>query len=256
MLFIICIFTAIIHFITTVFYSMRLVGAVTKQIGLALCFFNMFVLLARTSNMFQAPMLGSMVDNAILSGSVNVLWLEFRLIILSAFAGSVLGAFFIPTAVNVFTQAIHEFDKTKSTVRSIIKSLKLKHFQLPALKVQPFKNIPVGFIWANLFVVAIYTIGILSALMAGALIPAYRVTAVLFSGIINGLATVLLFILVDPIASNIADDVVRDKRSVEDVKSAIFYLTCSKLIGELIIAQLLFWPSVALIRWLVTCVFI
>ena len=108
-----------------------------------------------------------------------------------------------------------------------------------------------SFIWINLWIVAIYTIGILSALMAGALVPVYRVTAVQFAGLINGFATVLLFVWVDPMASNIADDVVRGKRDEQDVKSAIFYLVGSKLIGELILAQILFLPSVYLIRNLV-----
>ena len=45
------------------------------------------------------------------------------------------------------------------------------------------------FLILNAFVTAIYTIGVLCALLAGAYLPQYRATAIQLSGIVNGIAT-------------------------------------------------------------------
>ena len=70
---------------------MRLAGVRTKQIATSLSFVNATLLIARMSNMFQAPLLGGMVDTAIIKNTVPLLENNFRLIILAAFIVACVG---------------------------------------------------------------------------------------------------------------------------------------------------------------------
>ena len=55
-----------------------------------------------------------------------------------------------------------------------------------------------------MIITAIYTIGVLSALYASLLAPDRASTAIMASGLINGAATILLVIFIDPKISVLA----------------------------------------------------
>jgi hypothetical protein len=80
--------------------------------------------------------------------------------------------------------------------------------------------------------------------MAGAFLPDLRTTAVQLSGVVNGIATILLTLFVDPTGSLITDQAVHGKRPLSDVKSAIVALTLSRILGTFILAQIIFGPAV------------
>lgn len=257
-LIVVCFFTALIHFTETIASSMRLTGVRTKQLALSLSFVNASLLISRMSNMLQAPLLGGMVDTAILKNSVVVLWGNFRIIIFAAFIGNLIGAILTPFAVSVFTRAIKKFDEIGSVPRLIFFALRPKNlvkvaasFKLPALdsfKGISLKGIPQTFLWLNLLMVSIYAIGVLCSLMAGALIPTYRVTATQLSGIVNGIATILFTLMVDPIAAHITDQTARGKRKEGDVRTVVFYIVMGRVVGTLILSQLLFLPGTEYIK--------
>jgi hypothetical protein len=96
--------------------------------------------------------------------------------------------------------------------------------------------------------VSIYAIGVLCSLMAGALIPTYRVTATQLSGIVNGIATILFTLMVDPIAAHITDQSARGKRKEGDVRTVVFYIVLGRVVGTLILSQLLFLPGAEYIK--------
>ena len=52
------------------------------------------------------------------------------------------------------------------------------------------------------------TVAVFAALYAGSLNPAFRVTASTLSSVINGAATIVLFVFIDPHLSVMTDDVV------------------------------------------------
>src|SRR5690606_25009093 len=106
-----------------------------------------------------------------------------------------------------------------------------------------FKNIPKTFLYLNALLVSIYAVGVLASLMAGAFLPDLRTTAVQLSGVVNGMATILLTLFVDPTGSLLTDQAVHGKRPLQDVKAAIAGLVISRLIGTLILAQILFLPA-------------
>jgi hypothetical protein len=257
-LIIVCVLTGLIHFTETIASSMRLAGVRTKQIATSLSFVNASLLISRMSNMLQAPLVGGMVDTAILRGDSGALEHNFRLIIFAAFIGNLLGAFLVPFAVSIFTKAILKFEVVGSLPRVALMAFHprnllgiIKSFRLPtadSFKGISLAGIPKTFLVLNIFMVSIYAIGVLSSLFAGAQVPSYRITATQLSGIVNGIATILLVLLVDPVCAHITDQTVRGKRSEDNVKTMVFYIVMGRVVGTLIISQLLLLPAAQYIK--------
>jgi general stress protein CsbA len=61
----------------------------------------------------------------------------------------------------------------------------------------------------NVAAVALWTVGVFASLYAGYLNPQFRVTASTLSSIVNGVATIFMFVLIDPHLSVMTDDVRR-----------------------------------------------
>ena len=97
-------------------------------------------------------------------------------------------------------------------------------------------------------ITAIYTIGVLSALYAALIEPERATTAVMASGLINGVATILLIIFIDPKISILADDVINQRGSYVTLKSASIMMVTSRILGTLL-AQVLFIPGAKYIAW-------
>lgn len=101
---------------------------------------------------------------------------------------------------------------------------------------------------ANCLAQALLTVGVLASLYAGYLNPEFRVTASQLSAVINGLATILLFALIDPELSVMTDDVVEGDLPEPLFRRAIVWISFSRLAGTLL-AQLVFVPSAIAIAW-------
>ncbi|OGC13280.1 hypothetical protein A3J90_00840 [candidate division WOR-1 bacterium RIFOXYC2_FULL_37_10] len=257
-LIVVCFFTAIIHLAEASASCLRLAGIRTRHIATSLSFVNATLLIARLSNMFQAPFLGGMVDTAILRGNPDVLLYNFRMIIFAAFIGNLIGAFLSPFFIGMYTKAIVRFDVVGSVPRMLFQLFRyknfigfLKTFRLPnrhSFRDLSLKNIPKTFLILNAFMVSIYAIGVLASMLAGAMVPSYRVTATQLSAIVNGMATILLTLMVDPTAALITDQAARGKRPESDVRSMVFYLLLGRILGTLILSQLILWPSANYIK--------
>jgi hypothetical protein len=254
-------FTATIHAIDTLSYSVRLAGIKTKRLAMALSLFNIIVLVARTANMIQAPLLGSMVDRAIAYGQVSLLLKDFRMIIFSATVGSIVGVALIPSFVEIFSKGIMALERAGSVpvlISSAVyhgsfKKLK-KSFKKPGislLKRLRLDKIPPTFLILNLIITSVSTIGVLSAIYAGALLPDYRITASQLSGIINGTATILLAVLVDPQAAMITDQTLQGIRERQEANTMVVLLVAGKIFGTLL-SQLIFLPASKIVVLLTT----
>lgn len=258
---IVLILTFVINFITTLSYSVRIVGIRTGRVAISFALFNILVLVSRTANGFQAPLLAKTVENDIKIGvfdNVNT----FRLIILSCTIATIAGAFLIPTFQRVLSKAVIDFSIHKSMGKLIFRGFSKAgilsfrdNLTIPAKvnvsQIKLDREFPWRIFILNIFAVAILTIGVLSAVYAAYLNPDYRTTASNLSAFINGFATILMFAFIDPHLSAMTDDVTLGQCSETTFRKYIVYMTIARLLGT-ILAQFLFLPGAELLAWTAT----
>jgi len=256
-LLIVAIFTFVINITETLAYAMRYAGLKTRQIAISMSFVTSTLLISRLSNMFQSPLLGKMVDNTARIGTaeaLNNLESNFRVVIFAGFLGVLFATLLTPSVVKVFELAIRNFLRIGSLPRMFFYTIisprrmlmVIRCFSLPKismLKDISLKRIPKKFLILNGLVASIYSIGVLASLLAGAYLPDVRATAIQLSGIVNGLATIMFTLMVDPTGARITDQAVHNVRPASDVKSVVFYLSISRMVGLLIIAQIILKPA-------------
>src|SRR5690625_1829117 len=200
------------------------------MIASALSLFNIMVMVSRLANMMQQPFTGSLIDTAPSNNAQEFVATQFRFLIGASTVGTILGILLLPTFIALFSRAIIHLSEEKGSVPSLFKRLfslqyikrGITHFSLPKfsyLKETKIKDIPIRLFLINMVITGIYTIGVLSALYAALLAPERASTAIMASGLINGLATILLIIFVDPKVSVVADDVVNQRGSYQNLKN-------------------------------------
>ncbi len=244
----------------TLAYAVRLSGARVRLLASALSLFNIMVIVSRTANMLQQPATGSLIDTAPVENALQVVETQYRIIIGASTIGTLLGILLLPTFIAIFSRAIIHLTHEKGSIPSLIKkgfTLEYirrgnKHIHLPKLsylKDVRWKEIPIKLFLLNMVITAIYTIGVLAALYASLLAPERASTAIMASGLINGIATILLIVFIDPKVSVIADEVINQKGSYLQLKSLSLMMIVSRLFGT-ILAQVLFIPGAKYIAWL------
>ena len=249
----------LINLITTLSYSVRIVGIRTGRIAVSFALFNILVLISRTAYGFQAPLLAKTIENNINSGAGENLF-EFRLIILTCSVATIIGGFLIPTFQRLLSIAVEKFSIYKSVPSLILHSFSKggitsikDSIVIPSTKNVAQINFKSNFPWRvfimNIIAVSIITVGVLSALYAGYLNPEFRSTASNLSAIINGVATILMFIFIDPFLSVMTDDVVLGKTKVSLFRKYIVYMVFARILGT-VLAQFIFIPSAQIIAWI------
>lgn len=262
---IVIVFTAVIHIVNTLAYSVRLAGVRTKSLAIANSMWNVIFIIASTANTIQAPFLGKMIDSAgraIKSspGSKDVILsnlnFDIRLVILASTIGSILGIIFMPSFVKLFMKGIEMFNEVGSVPRIILrvflpknlwKMLRLVRVPSPNSFFDNLKRVAsYKILISNTLIWGLFTTGILSSMYAGAVAPDLRSTSVTLSSIVNGVATVLLFTIVDPFISAVTDQALRGERTDADVKSVTLYMSVTRMLGT-ILAQVFFVPATMVI---------
>lgn len=252
-------FILIIHSIETLAYAVRLSGARVGLLASALALFNILVMVSRMANMMQQPFTGSLLDQAPAENSLGFLEAQFRLIIGASSVGTIVGILLFPTFIALFSRAIIHLGEVNGSIPALVKRgfkegyLKniRKHIHIPRIsdvKKIDWTGVPLRFFFINTIITAIYTIGVLSALYAALIVPERSATTIMASGLINGVATILLIIFIDPKISVMADKVIRGKGSYEQLKATSVMMVLSRLCGTLV-AQLLFIPGAYYIAW-------
>jgi hypothetical protein len=258
------VFTLIIHLISTLSYSVRIVGIRTRKIAISFALFNIMVLISRTSNSFQAPLLAKWIENNINLG-INPGTFEIRLILIATTLATIIGGLLIPTFQRVLTNSVENFSLHKSVPRLILhgftktgivqfkKELKLPDKNNFTIDKSIWTDFPIKIFIYNILAVAILTVGVLSSLYAGFIEPDLRTTASTLSAVVNGLATILMFVFIDPYLSGLTDDVIEGKFSEIGFRRIIRLMVVSRLIGT-IAAQLLLVPFSEFIAWIATVI--
>lgn len=252
-------FILIIHSIETLAYAVRLSGARVRLLASALSLFNIMVMVSRLANMMQQPFTGSLIDNAPNENTLAFVEDQYRIIIGSATIGTIIGVVLLPSFIALFSRAIIHLSEERGSIPSLIKKgfsfeyiqRGVKHISLPKwsyLQDIRWRDIPLKLFLMNMVITAIYTIGVLSALYAALIVPERATTAVMASGLVNGIATILLIVFIDPKVSILADDVINQKGSYLKLKSVSLMMITSRLLGT-ILAQLFFLPGAQYIAW-------
>jgi hypothetical protein len=232
---------------------MWIVGTRTHRIAISFSLFNLIVILTRTANTFQSPLLAKHVELSILKQSIGADEVGFRLVLLVASVATLIGAFLIPTFQRVMVVAVEYFAKVKSVPKLLLGGLSRRgiYFLIDSLsfprleniyQMKQAKSIPIKILVMNALAVAVMTVGFLSSLYAAYLNPDLRVTSSNMAAVITGLATVLLFVFVDPYLSMLTDEHVSGSVSTAAFRQQIVFLAGSRMVGTMI-AQLLLIPA-------------
>jgi len=260
---IVLILTFLINLISTLSYSIRIVGIRTGRIAISFALFNILVLVSRTANGFQAPLLAKTVENDIKHGIFDNIWV-FRMVIFSCTLATLIGALLIPTFQRVLSRAVINFSIHKSMGKLLLHGFSkagVLYFRdnltIPAKgnisQIELNKDFPWRIFILNTLASAILTIGVLSAVYASYINPDYRTTASNLSAFINGFATILMFAFIDPHLSAMTDDVALGVTSQVTFRRYIVYMTIARLLGTLL-SQLLFLPAAAFLAWAATVI--
>ena len=253
---IICGLTFVIHLIGTLAYAARIAGVRTGSIATALTLFNLLILISRTSNTFQAPFLAKRIENT-LAAAAPPLLSDFQWILGAAAIATITGALLVPTAQRAFSRAVSVLQTHRSLFRLVAHGihprrllLARRYITIPSVtNLRSLGNrggLSWGFLALNAFAVALWTVGVFASLYAGALEPAFRVTCSQLAAIINGVATIVMFLLLDPQLSLLTDDVTHKRVGQGTFRAAVTSLVGARLAG-VILAQFLLLPSALLI---------
>ncbi|AWE07361.1 DUF2837 domain-containing protein [Lysinibacillus sp. 2017] len=257
---VIALFLLIITAIETLAYSTRISGIRVRLIATAISLFSTLVIVSRFSTMIQQPLTAKLIAEAPDLNKLGFIEDQYRILIGITSVGVLLGILLFPTFINIFSRAIIQLSNEKgSVITMLFKQLNLKGmkkivmcFRFPKLthlQGITFKTIPKRLFVINVIVSAVFTIGVLSSLYASMLVPEdYVQTALMSSGIINGVATILLTLFIDPKASVLADRVLKKESDYVFLKSYSLTMISSKFFGT-IFAQLLFIPAAYYVAW-------
>lgn len=251
------ILTFIIHYVGTLSYAVRIVGVNTKKVALTLSLFNILVLVSRTANTFQAPLVANIIEKDIVAGNLNPQEFFFHSIILAATFGTLFGIACIPTFQRMLGLAVQEFSESKSIFKVILKifdkkfwTIFFKSITVPTAKNLDFSilrgKISYWYILINLLGTSILTIGVISAIYAGYLSPDFRTTSSNLSSVINGFATFFMLIFLDPYLSIMVDETVHGKMAENIFRRYMVLLLFSRLFGT-ILAQFMLYPAAEII---------
>jgi len=261
--------TFIVQGVTIGAYAARLAGVQTKRIATSISLFNLFVTAGRLANLFMAFFVGPLSDvagNAVgkLQGDPSAVaaWqrlfeTQLRLIVLAGTLGMAVFAFFLPMFTYLFRRGVHSFEARGSVPHSLARLLSpaviadvARAQRLPRwseLRAFDWRVLPKRLLVFNTIVMCVYAIGVQSSFLASVLDVAVARTAISLSGVINGIGTIAFTLFVDPTSAIITDQAIHGKRSVEEVRSMVFYLSLTAIVGSLL-SQAILYPAAVIIE--------
>ena len=104
------------------------------------------------------------------------------------------------------------------------------------------KDVPAKLLIGNLVVTGVYAIGVVASYYASILRPEVARTALSASGLVNGIATIAFALIVDPTSAYIVDQAAKGERTLANVKSMVFYLALTAVLGTLV-SQAILYPA-------------
>lgn len=255
----VALFTLIIHAAESSSYAIRLAGVRTGKYAVALSLTGIVVLVSRTANMMQAGPMGHLADRAGSSLAMDEFIEKLRIILAASTIGTILAMLLFPTCLRIAAAAVTRLEAAGSlpgllresvSFESLRKARKLLKAPEPSmLHALRIGGVPKRLFLMNMIGTAIYTAGVLAALLAAAQHPDLTASASMSSGLINGFATIIMTILVDPQVALVTDKVMSSRSGYSGLNRTYGLLLFSRLCGTLL-AQLLLTPAAIWIGWI------
>lgn len=258
------ILTFIMYVISTLAYSVRIVGVKTGRIAISFAVFNVFALVSRTASTFQGPLLAKTVERSINEGSSQGLLGMFRWILFSTTIAAITGALLMPTFIKIFGKAVSSFSIYRSIPKLLLHGFSktgIEQFKNSLTKpkgdnikqLKSLKKIPKKIVVLSTVAFAISTVGTLASLYAGFLKPELRITCSTLASVINGVSTILMFVFIDPYISMLTDDVIRGECDELQFHRCIIFIVAGLIVGTML-AQLLLVPAAKIIVHIATII--
>ena len=235
----------------------RLAGVRAGRVATGLTLFNLFATFSRLLSLFYMPLIAALADRALDRHDPAEFESEIRVIIFAATLGAVLGGLALPTAARLLERGIYSFERRGSVLSAMAQLLvprtaisALGEVRVPRIDVASYspKALPKAFLVWNVIVMGFWVTGPLAAYYAGVLLHSSMATAISLSGLITGVATVTLTLIVDPTAALITDQTAAGKRPIQDLKAMLVFLVVTTVIGTLL-SQLLLGPAASVIAY-------
>jgi hypothetical protein len=182
---------------------------------------------------------------------------DFRWLLATATVATVIGAVAVPTFQRLFSAAVRHFQANRSMPRLVLSVFSARGLsaitastRIPAManlkQLGGGAGVSVPILGLNVVAMSLWTLGVFAALYAGYLKPDLRVTCSNLSSVINGVATILMFVFIDPQVSVMSDDVIEGRISDGCFRRAVTSLLGTRLAGT-VLAQVLLVPSAAIL---------
>jgi hypothetical protein len=261
--------TFVVQGVTIGAYAARLAGVQTKRIATSISLFNLFVTTGRLANLFVIFFMGPLSDQAAnavrdlraypptVAAWQHLFETQLRLIVLAGTLGMIVFALFLPMFTYLFRRGVHSFEARGSVPHSLARLLSpqviadvLRSQRLPRLaELRSFdwRVLPRRLLVFNAVVMCVYAIGVQAAYLASVLDVYVRGTAIGLSGVVNGVGTIAFTLFVDPTSAIITDQAIHGKRTVEEVRSMVFYLSLTAIVGSLL-SQAILYPAAVVIE--------
>ena len=255
-LIVLCVLTFVIYLIGALAYAARIAGVRTRRIAVSFALFNVLVLVSRAANSFQAPFLSKRIEMNLINKAEALFW-DFQILMFTATLATLVGTLMVPTVQRLFTRAIHHFHANRSIPKLMMHAfakggLGYLKTAVTAPSVEHVKGlreksiVSMRMIVLNVMAQCFLALGVFASLYAGFIAPEFRVTALSLSAVINGVATILLFVLIDPQLSVMTDDVVEGRVTEGQFRRAVVWMAGSRVLGTAL-AQALLVPAAILI---------
>ena len=225
---------------------------------MAYALFNIMVLVSRLASTLQAPLLAKTVETNIKAGK-NGESTEFRLIMVAAMLATLAGIFLLPSFQRLLGRAVERYYDYRSIPKLLLYSLRRKTMgRMPAYLKWPDRAnisylrekrvVSIPMLLLNALASAVLTAGVLATLYAGYLNPDLRSTSASMSGLVNGLATILATIFIDPDIALLTDEVVTGHVSDGAYRRYLAQVLVARLAGT-VLAQVLLVPFAYVVVW-------
>lgn len=251
-------------------YAARLAGVQTRRIATSISLYNLFMTVGRLATLFSVFFIAPLSDaagNAAIQLRADPVHLavwqhvfewQLRLIVFAGTLGMIVCAILLPMFTYLFRRGVRSFELRGSVPHALAQLLKPKNIadvlrseQLPSLReLRSFdwRSVPRRLLISNVLVTGVYSIGVQAAFLASVLDPNVARTATSLSGVINGIGTILFTLFVDPTSSMITDQAIHGRRTVEEVRTMVFYLSLTAIVGSLL-SQLIFVQAALVIEY-------